>query len=54
VRKRLDGVNVEETDDRGEVDGAASRPIEKSVHSQASQWGVCKVFSISCIVVSTL
>jgi hypothetical protein len=30
-------VNVEETNDRGEADGAASRPIEKSVPSQASQ-----------------
>lgn len=37
LRERLDGVNVEETNDRGEADGAASRPIEKSVPSQASQ-----------------
>jgi len=37
LRERLDGVNVEETNDRGEADGAASQPIEKSVSSQASQ-----------------
>jgi hypothetical protein len=35
LRERLDGVNVEETNDRGEADGTASRPIEKSVPSQA-------------------
>jgi hypothetical protein len=37
LRERLDGVNVEETNDRGEGEGAASRPVEKSVPSQASQ-----------------
>jgi len=37
LKERLDGVNVEETNDRGEADGAANRPIEKSVPSQASQ-----------------
>ncbi|KAF8505779.1 hypothetical protein F5888DRAFT_1651703 [Russula emetica] len=37
LRERLDGVNIEETNDKGEADGAASRPIEKSVPSQASQ-----------------
>ncbi len=37
LRERLGVVNVEETNDRGEADGAAGRPIEKSVPSQASQ-----------------
>ena len=36
LRERLDGVNVEETNDRGE-DGTASWSIEKSDASQASQ-----------------
>jgi hypothetical protein len=37
LRERLDGVNVEETNDRGEADGTASQPIVKSVPSHASQ-----------------
>ena len=37
LRERLDGVNVEEANDRGEADSTTSRPVEKSVPSQASQ-----------------
>ena len=37
LRQRLDGVDAEEIDHTTKVDGAGSRPTEKSVPNQASQ-----------------